>query len=197
MSSIMIMGGIRCGLGSYCYGPCTHPSSRLWNLASSEASPENLYLLDITGQMAFLIEFLMHFFVAYRDSQTCRMVYNRPPILEVRFRDRLSWMLSLGQHIQEFCILPQNEIEGRRHIDKVATINLKSITKDLGLEVILIGDDLTKKKAIWVSVGRKPATTRVLVAPQVTRQQFGQSPPSEKEQQALCFSSIAEQDAGR
>lgn len=39
--------------------------------------PKNLYFLDIAGQIAFLIDIFVRFFVAYRDSQTYRMVYNR------------------------------------------------------------------------------------------------------------------------
>lgn len=42
--------------------------------------PRNLFFLDITGQVAFLIDIILQFFVAYRDSQTYRMVYKRTPI---------------------------------------------------------------------------------------------------------------------
>lgn len=42
--------------------------------------PENLFILDIVGQIAFLLDIVLQFFVAYRDSQTYRMVYKRPPI---------------------------------------------------------------------------------------------------------------------
>ncbi|KAI5434670.1 hypothetical protein KIW84_021484, partial [Lathyrus oleraceus] len=42
--------------------------------------PENLFILDITGQLAFLVDIVLRFFVAYRDSQTYRMVYSRAPI---------------------------------------------------------------------------------------------------------------------
>eukprot|EP00268_Persea_americana_P042986 TRINITY_DN4308_c0_g2_i10.p1 TRINITY_DN4308_c0_g2~~TRINITY_DN4308_c0_g2_i10.p1 ORF type:complete len:822 (-),score=136.83 TRINITY_DN4308_c0_g2_i10:122-2587(-) len=38
--------------------------------------PKNLYFLDIAGQIAFLIDIVVHFLLAYRDSQTYRMVYN-------------------------------------------------------------------------------------------------------------------------
>ncbi|KAJ8771969.1 hypothetical protein K2173_027146 [Erythroxylum novogranatense] len=39
--------------------------------------PENLFLLDIAGQFAFLIDIVVHFFVAYRDTESYRMVYDR------------------------------------------------------------------------------------------------------------------------
>ncbi|KAG7032738.1 Potassium channel SKOR [Cucurbita argyrosperma subsp. argyrosperma] len=42
--------------------------------------PENLFILDIVGQLAFLLDIVFQFFVAYRDSQTYRMVYKRTPI---------------------------------------------------------------------------------------------------------------------
>ncbi|KAL3512494.1 hypothetical protein ACH5RR_025211 [Cinchona calisaya] len=38
--------------------------------------PENLFLLDIAGQFAFLIDIVVRFFVAYREAQSHRMVYN-------------------------------------------------------------------------------------------------------------------------
>ncbi|KAK6913511.1 Ankyrin repeat [Dillenia turbinata] len=42
--------------------------------------PENLFVLDIAGQVAFLVDIVLQFFLAYRDSQTYRMVYKRTPI---------------------------------------------------------------------------------------------------------------------
>ncbi|KAH9605867.1 hypothetical protein KSS87_001491 [Heliosperma pusillum] len=42
--------------------------------------PEKLFLLDIAGQIAFLIDIFLQFFVAYRDSHTYRMVSHRPKI---------------------------------------------------------------------------------------------------------------------
>ena len=39
--------------------------------------PENLFLLDIAGQFAFLIDIVVRFFVAYRDSHSYRLVSNR------------------------------------------------------------------------------------------------------------------------
>ncbi|KAK3039345.1 hypothetical protein RJ639_028745 [Escallonia herrerae] len=42
--------------------------------------PKNLFFLDIAGQIAFLFDIVLQFFVAYRDSQTYRMVYKRTPI---------------------------------------------------------------------------------------------------------------------
>lgn len=41
---------------------------------------EKLFILDIVGQVAFLVDIILQFFVAYRDSQTYRMVYKRTPI---------------------------------------------------------------------------------------------------------------------
>ncbi|XP_065850069.1 potassium channel SKOR-like [Euphorbia lathyris] len=42
--------------------------------------PENLFILDIVGQIAFLFDIILQFFIAYRDSQTYRMIYKRSPI---------------------------------------------------------------------------------------------------------------------
>ncbi|KAF7831133.1 potassium channel SKOR [Senna tora] len=42
--------------------------------------PEDLFILDIIGQLAFLVDIVLQFFVAYRDSQTYRMVYKITPI---------------------------------------------------------------------------------------------------------------------
>nr|GMC62447.1 potassium channel SKOR-like [Ipomoea batatas] len=42
--------------------------------------PRKLLFLDICGQIAFLVDIILHFFVAYRDSQTYRMVFKRTPI---------------------------------------------------------------------------------------------------------------------
>lgn len=42
--------------------------------------PENLFILDIIGQIAFLFDIVLQFFIAYRDSQTYRLVYKRTPI---------------------------------------------------------------------------------------------------------------------
>ncbi|KAM1638248.1 hypothetical protein EV1_015777 [Malus domestica] len=39
--------------------------------------PENLFLLDIAGQLAFLVDIVVRFFVAYRDFHSHRIVYNR------------------------------------------------------------------------------------------------------------------------
>ncbi|EXC20599.1 Potassium channel SKOR [Morus notabilis] len=41
---------------------------------------EDLFVLDIVGQIAFLVDIVLQFFVAYRDSQTYRMVCKRNPI---------------------------------------------------------------------------------------------------------------------
>ncbi|XP_062118093.1 potassium channel SKOR-like isoform X2 [Humulus lupulus] len=39
--------------------------------------PEDLFLLDIAGQFAFLLDIVVRFFVAYRDFHSHRMVYDR------------------------------------------------------------------------------------------------------------------------
>ncbi|GMP25662.1 hypothetical protein CsSME_00002422 [Camellia sinensis var. sinensis] len=39
-----------------------------------------LFLLDIAGQVVFLADIVLQFFVAYRDSQTYNMIYKRTPI---------------------------------------------------------------------------------------------------------------------
>lgn len=42
--------------------------------------PKNLLFLEIFGQIAFLVDIVLQFFIAYRDSQTYKMVYRRSPI---------------------------------------------------------------------------------------------------------------------
>ncbi|ERM93810.1 hypothetical protein AMTR_s00138p00019640 [Amborella trichopoda] len=42
--------------------------------------PKNLVFLEVAGQIAFLVDILFNFFLAYRDSQTYRMVYKRSDI---------------------------------------------------------------------------------------------------------------------
>ncbi|XP_062107641.1 potassium channel SKOR isoform X2 [Humulus lupulus] len=81
-------------------GVVIHPDNRwyrawtkfilLWAVYSSFFTPmefgffrglnEDLFVLDIVGQIAFLVDIVVQFFVAYRDSQTYRMVYKRTPI---------------------------------------------------------------------------------------------------------------------
>lgn len=59
--------------------------------------PRNLFFLDMTGQVAFLIDIILQFFVAYRDSQTYKMVYKRMPIalrLDFSLMKLCSWELS-------------------------------------------------------------------------------------------------------
>ncbi|XP_042474517.1 potassium channel KOR1-like [Zingiber officinale] len=38
--------------------------------------PKNLIFLDMTGQVAFLVDIIVNFFLAYRDSLTYRMIYS-------------------------------------------------------------------------------------------------------------------------
>ncbi|XP_047974109.1 potassium channel SKOR-like isoform X2 [Salvia hispanica] len=42
--------------------------------------PENLFILDIVGQVAFLFDIILQFFVAYRDNHSYKMIYKRNPI---------------------------------------------------------------------------------------------------------------------
>ncbi|PWA67392.1 Ankyrin repeat-containing protein [Artemisia annua] len=46
--------------------------------------PDNLYLLDIFGQVAFFIDIFLQFFVAFRDSQTYKMVFSRE-LIAIRY----------------------------------------------------------------------------------------------------------------
>jgi len=46
--------------------------------------PRNLFFLDIAGQIAFLIDIVVKFFVAYRDPDTYRIVYN-PTAIALRY----------------------------------------------------------------------------------------------------------------
>ncbi|KAK8352808.1 hypothetical protein V6Z12_A05G117500 [Gossypium hirsutum] len=55
--------------------------------------PENLFVLDIAGQIAFLLDIILHFFLAYRDPQTYRMVYKRTSIAIRRL-----YLLLFGYH---------------------------------------------------------------------------------------------------
>ncbi|CAN1253801.1 Potassium channel GORK [Linum perenne] len=50
--------------------------------------PENLFLLDIAGQFAFLADIVVRFFVAYRDTHSYRLVYNRKLIALRYLRSR-------------------------------------------------------------------------------------------------------------
>lgn len=46
--------------------------------------PKNLFFLDITGQVAFLVDIVVNFFLAYRDSHTYRMIYS-PTCIAFRY----------------------------------------------------------------------------------------------------------------
>uniref|UniRef100_A0A6N2N749 Ion transport domain-containing protein n=1 Tax=Salix viminalis TaxID=40686 RepID=A0A6N2N749_SALVM len=61
---------------SFYYGQSTLPSLH----GFFRGLPENLFILDIVGQVAFLLDIIFQFFIAYRDSQTYRTVYKRTPI---------------------------------------------------------------------------------------------------------------------
>ncbi|XP_060204220.1 potassium channel SKOR-like isoform X2 [Lycium barbarum] len=50
--------------------------------------PENLFLLDIAGQIAFLIDIVVLFFVAYRDAHSYCIVYDRKLIAIRYFKSR-------------------------------------------------------------------------------------------------------------
>ncbi|KAK9682305.1 hypothetical protein RND81_10G064300 [Saponaria officinalis] len=88
------------GIKDLSQGLVIHPDNRwyrtwdkfilLWAIYSScftpmefgffRGLPENLFVLDIAGQIAFLIDIVLQFFVAYRDRHTYRMVSHRPAI---------------------------------------------------------------------------------------------------------------------
>ncbi|KAH9680112.1 Potassium channel SKOR [Citrus sinensis] len=88
------------GIRHFSKGSVIHPDNRwyriwtkfilIWALYSSfftpmefaffRGLPENLFILDIAGQIAFLVDIILQFFLAYRDSQTYRLVYKRTPI---------------------------------------------------------------------------------------------------------------------
>lgn len=90
------------GLKDLSRGCSIHPDNRwyhvwdkfilLWAMYSSFFTPfefgffrglprnRNLFLLDIAGQTAFVIDIVLQFFVAYRDRQTYKMIYKRYPI---------------------------------------------------------------------------------------------------------------------
>lgn len=42
--------------------------------------PKNLFFLDIAGQVAFLVDIILQFFVAYRDSRSYKLVHKRTPV---------------------------------------------------------------------------------------------------------------------
>nr|XP_033511256.1 potassium channel SKOR-like isoform X2 [Nicotiana tomentosiformis] len=85
------------GRRDHCYGFVIHPDNwwyllwtqfiLIWAIYSSfftpmefgffRGLPENLFLLDIAGQIAFLIDIVVLFFVAYRDAHSYCMVYDR------------------------------------------------------------------------------------------------------------------------
>ncbi|XP_030541121.1 potassium channel SKOR-like isoform X2 [Rhodamnia argentea] len=52
--------------------------------------PENLFLLDIAGQFAFLVDIVIRFFVAYKDSHSHNMVYDRSQIALRYLKSRFS-----------------------------------------------------------------------------------------------------------
>nr|GMD50967.1 potassium channel SKOR-like isoform X1 [Ipomoea batatas] len=87
-----------------CHGFLIHPDNRwyllwtqfilIWAVYSSfftplefgffRGLPENLFLLDIAGQIAFLIDVVVRFFVAYRDAHSYRIVFN-PNQIAIRY----------------------------------------------------------------------------------------------------------------
>ncbi|KAK6794848.1 hypothetical protein RDI58_008301 [Solanum bulbocastanum] len=92
------------GRRDYCYGFIIHPDNwwyilwtqfiLIWAVYSSfftplefgffRGLPENLFLLDIAGQIAFLIDIVVLFFVAYRDSHSYCMIYDRK-LIAIRY----------------------------------------------------------------------------------------------------------------
>ncbi|XP_044959102.1 potassium channel KOR1-like [Hordeum vulgare subsp. vulgare] len=92
------------GEGGFLRGHIVHPDNELywlwtrfivfWAAYSSfltplefgffRGLPRNLLLLDMVGQIAFLIDIVLRFLVAYRDSDTHRITYN-PTSIAVRY----------------------------------------------------------------------------------------------------------------
>lgn len=92
------------GRRDHCYGFIIHPDNwwyilwtqfiLIWAVYSSfftplefgffRGLPENLFLLDIAGQIAFLIDIVVLFFVAYRDSHSYCMIYDRK-LIAIRY----------------------------------------------------------------------------------------------------------------
>lgn len=56
--------------------------------------PKNLFLLDIAGQVAFLLDITMQFFVPYRDKHSYKMVYNHNKIAKRYFFSLPSYLYS-------------------------------------------------------------------------------------------------------
>ncbi|CAE6201625.1 unnamed protein product [Arabidopsis arenosa] len=54
--------------------------------------PERLFILDIVGQIAFLVDIVLTFFVAYRDTQTYRTVY-KPTRIALRKHELVRYLL--------------------------------------------------------------------------------------------------------
>ncbi|KAL6001270.1 hypothetical protein ACLOJK_007002 [Asimina triloba] len=109
---------------------CLHPSGicwyevwtnfiLLWAIYSSfftplefgffRGLPKNLFFLDNAAQVFFLIDMVTTFFVAYRDSQTYRMVHNRNRIalrlLALSIHGSCLWQtLCLAKHLKQVAI---------------------------------------------------------------------------------------------
>lgn len=66
--------------------------------------PENLFLLDIAGQLAFLVDIVVRFFVVYRDHHSYSLVYNHNLIairfLEERSQSGICYGLDLAGHLE-------------------------------------------------------------------------------------------------
>ncbi|KAL6181403.1 hypothetical protein ACLB2K_048058 [Fragaria x ananassa] len=63
---------------SFCYGHAVYSSFFTpLEFGFFRGLPENLFMLDSVGQLAFLIDIIVRFFVAYRDFHSHRIVYDR------------------------------------------------------------------------------------------------------------------------
>lgn len=103
-TSVSVSSNISRGRRDHCYGFIIHPDNwwyilwtqfiLIWAVYSSfftplefgffRGLPENLFFLDIAGQIAFLIDIVVLFFVAYRDSHSYCMIYDRK-LIAIRY----------------------------------------------------------------------------------------------------------------
>ncbi|KAF8398912.1 hypothetical protein HHK36_014776 [Tetracentron sinense] len=91
--------------------------------------PENLFFLDIAGQVAFLLDIVLRFFVAYRDKQTYRMVYKRTPIA---LRRVPSSLFHSHFRITQFFILTKMYLKSGFIVDLLGCLPWDAIYKACG-----------------------------------------------------------------
>ncbi|VAI72669.1 unnamed protein product [Triticum turgidum subsp. durum] len=71
------------GEGGFLRSHIVHPNNE-WYRIWTRGLPWNLFLLDMVGQIAFLIDIVLRFLVAYRDSDTFCIIYN-PTSIAIRY----------------------------------------------------------------------------------------------------------------